>query len=248
VQVLGGLTALVVAWLLGPRQGKFTSDGIPTAMPGHNAVLVVVGSLLAMVGWMGLSAAGALLFYAATPGASFFAVINTLVAASSSALATLATTRIRFGKPDTSLTANGWVCGLVAVSAGAPFFKLPEAMLVGLAVGVIMVFAIEFIELRMCVDDPAGAIAVHAVGGCCGLLAAGMFAPGADGQFLAQFVTVGTLVGLVLPLTWTLLSLAGRVAPHRVDRTGERQGLDLYELGAGAYPEFVTHRDDFLRR
>ena len=224
VQVVGGLTALVIAWLLGPRQGKFTPEGIPTAMPGHNAVLVVVGSLLALLGWIGLDAAGALLFYDATPGAVLFSVINTLVAASGGAIAALITTRIRFGKPDTSLTANGWVCGLVAVSAGAPFFKIPEAMLVGLAVGVIMVFAIEVIELRMRVDDPAGAVAVHAAGGICGLLAAGMFVGNEPGQFLAQLIAVGTLVGLVLPLAYGINSAVNRFVPHRVERAGERQG------------------------
>jgi len=248
VQFMGGLTALVIAWLLGPRQGKFTSDGVPTAMPGHNAVLVVVGSLLALLGYIGLSAAGGLLFYDAGPGGALFSVINTLVAASSGAIAALITTRIRFGKPDTSLTANGWVCGLIAVSAGAPFFKVPEAMLVGLAMGVIMVFAVELIELRMRVDDPAGAVAVHAVGGASGLLAAGMFVGNESGQFLAQLIAVGTLVGLVLPLAYAVNTLINRFMPHRVPSAGERQGMDLYELGAGAYPEFVTHREDFLRR
>jgi Amt family ammonium transporter len=217
-------------------------------MPGHSAVLVVVGSLLALLGWIGLDAAGALLFYDANPGAVLFSVINTLVAASGGALAALITTRIRFGKPDTSLTANGWVCGLVAVSAGAPFFKVPEAMLVGLAVGVIMVFAIEVIELRMRVDDPAGAVAVHAAGGICGLLAAGMFVGNEPGQFLAQLIAVGTLIGLILPLAYGINNVVNRFVPHRVERAGERQGMDLYELGAGAYPEFVTHREDFSRR
>ena len=257
VQVVGGLTALVIAWLLGPRAGKFTNDGIPTAMPGHNAVIVVVGSLLALMGWIGLTAGGAMLFYGATPGAALFAVINTVVAAACGALATLVTTRIRFGKPDASLTANGWVSGLVAVSAGAPFFKVPEAMLVGLVAGVIVVFAIEVIEMRLRVDDPAGAISVHGVGGIWGLLAAGAFAEmgtaghgagGNSGQFLAQLLEVGTLIGFVVPLAYGLNSLINRFVPHRVDAAGERQGMDLHELGAGAYPEFVTHREDFLRR
>jgi Amt family ammonium transporter len=250
IQLVGGVAALVMAWLLGPRQGKFTSDGIPTAMPGHNAVIVLIGSLLALLGWIGLSAAGAILFYGAGPAAALFAVINTLVAASGAALASFVTTRIRFGKPDASLTANGWVSGLVAVSAGAPFFKIPEALLVGLAAGVIVVFAIELIELRMHIDDPAGAIAVHAVGGMWGLLAAGMFVSlgSGGGQFLAQLVSLGTLIGFVLPLAYGINSLLNRFVPHRVERSGELQGIDLYELGAGAYPEFVTHREDTFRR
>ena len=248
IQVLGGLVALVVAWLLGPRQGKFTADGIPTAMPGHNAVIVVMGSLLALLGWIGLTAAGAILFYGAGPGAALFVVINMMLAASGGAVAAFVTTRVRFGKPDTSLTANGWVAGLVAASAGAPFLKVPQAMLVGLLAGVVVVFAIEVVEIRMRVDDPAGAISVHAVGGIWGLLAAGMFAGDKEGQFLAQLVAIGTLVGFALPLAFGINSLINRFIPYRLELAGERQGIDLFELGAGAYPEFVIQRDDFLRR
>jgi Amt family ammonium transporter len=249
VQVTGGLTALVMAWLLGARQGKYTAEGIPLAMPGHNAMIVMVGSLMALAGWIGLTGAGAVIFYGAGPGALLMAVINTVVAASGGAISALLTTRTRFGKPDASLTANGWVSGLVAVSAGAPFLKIPEALLIGLVAGVVVVFAIEVVELRMQVDDPAGAISVHAVGGVWGLLAAGMFASGgAPGQFLAQLLGVGTLAGFVVPLAYGVNYLINRFVPHRVDQAGERQGLDLFELGAGAYPEFVTHREDFLRR
>jgi len=248
VQVTGGLTALVMAWLLGARQGKFTGEGVPLAMPGHNAMIVLVGSLLALAGWIGLIGAGAVLFYNAGPGAVLMAVINTMVAASGGALAALLTTRGRFGKPDASLTANGWVCGLVAVSAGAPFLKIPEALLVGLVAGVVVVFAIEVVELRMQVDDPAGAVSVHAVGGVWGLLAAGMFSAGGAGQFLAQLIGVGTLAGFVVPVAYGVNYAINRFVPHRVESAGERQGLDLFELGAGAYPEFVTHREDFLRR
>jgi len=251
VQVTGGLTALVMAWLLGPRQGKFTADGIPTAMPGHNAVIVLAGSLMALLGWIGLTSAGAVLYYNADSGQVLAAVINIVVAASGGAISALLTTRTRFGKPDASLTANGWVCGLVAVSAGAPFLKIPEALMIGLAAGVIVVFAIEVVELRMHVDDPAGAISVHGVGGIWGLLAAGMFVDrdaAVSGQFLAQLIAVGTLLGFVIPLAYSANYLINRFVPQRVDAAGERQGMDLYELGAGAYPEFVTHREDFLRR
>jgi Amt family ammonium transporter len=208
---------------------------------------------MSLLGWIGLTAAGALLFYSAEPGAALIAVVNTMVAASGGAIAALLTTRTRFGKPDASLTANGWVCGLVAVSAGAPFLKPAEALLIGLVAGAMVVFAIEIVELRMHVDDPAGAISVHAVGGIWGLLAAGMFAevgaPGnSSGQFLAQLITVGTLIGFVLPIAYAINYLINRFVPHRVEAGGERQGMDLFELGAGAYPEFVTHREDFLRR
>lgn len=248
IQVVGGINALVIAWLLGPRHGKFTSQGIPTAMPGHNAVIVVAGSLLALLGWIGLAAAGAILFYHCDFPAVLAAIINTLIAASSGALGALVTTRIKFGKSDTSLTANGWVCALVAVSAGAPFLKIPEAIIVGLAAGIIVVFAVELVEARLRVDDPAGAISVHTIGGMWGLLAVGMFAETSSGQFLAQLVGIGCILGIELPIAYAINSAINHFQPYRVDKTGERQGLDLYELGAGAYPEFMTHREDFLRR
>jgi Amt family ammonium transporter len=248
IQVTGGLLALVIAWLLGPRLGKFTADGIPTAMPGHNAVFVLIGSLLALAGWIGLTAAGAVLFYAASPSQVLLAIINIVVAASGGAIAALMTTRLRYGKPDASLTANGWICALVAISAGAPFVKAPEALLIGLVSGVLVVFAIEIIELRLNVDDPAGAISVHAAGGFWGLLAVGMFADTGAGQFLAQLTAIGTLAGFVLPFGFVANWLLNKLVPYRVTAAGERTGMDLYELGAGAYPEFVTHREDFSRR
>ncbi len=249
VQLTGGFAALVTAWLVGPRLGKFTPDGIPTAMPGHNGVLVLFGSLLAFTGWSGLSAAGAMLFQGASPGGALLAILNTLLAASGGAMASLLTTRARFGKPDASLTANGWVAALVASSAGAPFFNPSIAILVGIVAGVLAVFAIEVIEMRMRIDDPAGAISVHAVGGLWGLLSVGMFVDfGTPGQFLAQLLGVGTLLGFILPLIYGLNVLINHFVPYRVEPGGERQGMDLFELGAGAYPEFVTHREDFTRR
>ncbi|MGA8030283.1 MAG: ammonium transporter [Bryobacteraceae bacterium] len=253
IQAVGGLTALAVSWILGSRRGKFTSDGIPTAMPGHNAVLVLFGCMLSLVGWLGLNCAGAILFTGAKPALSVLVAVNTTLAGSSAALASLAITRVRFGKPDASLTANGWIAGLVASSAGGPFLRPAEAVLIGLVAGALVIFAIELIELRMGVDDPGGAISVHGVGGMWGVLAVGIFAhlPGTSddsGQFLAQLIGIATLIGFMLPLTYGLNWILNRFLPQRVAEEGERQGMDLFELGAGAYPEFVTHREDFTRR
>jgi Amt family ammonium transporter len=155
---------------------------------------------------------------------------------------------VRFGKPDASLTANGWVAGLVAISASAPYVKPAAAMLIGSVVGGAIVFAIEVVELRMHVDDPAGAISVHAFGGIWGLLALSIFGDGVRGSFLPQALGVATLIGFVLPVSYGLNLLINWYLPYRVTPSGERQGMDLFELGAGAYPEFVTHREDFPRR
>jgi ammonium transporter, Amt family len=259
IHAVGGLTALAVAWILGPRQGKFTADAVPNAIPGHNAVVVLFGCLLALVGWMALNSAGAALFAGAQFPELIATALNTSLCAASSALSAFAVTRTRFGKPDASLTANGWVSGLVASSAVCHFVKPVEAVIVGLVAGSLVIFSIELLELRMRVDDPAGAISVHAVGGMWGILCLGIFGrfpramPGSisgsdSGQFLAQLVGVATLLGFVLPLSYGLNWLLDRVLHQRVSPEGERQGMDLFELGAGAYPDFMTHRDDFLRR
>jgi len=266
IQALGGLTALAIAWILGPRRGKYTLDGIPTGIPGHNAVLVLFGCLVAWLGWLGLNSAGAILFTGIELTRVVLIAVNTTLAAASATLVAAVVTRLRFGKPDASLSANGWVSGLVASSAACPFVTPGAAVVIGLAAGALVTFAVHWFELRLAVDDPGGAISVHAVGGIWGVLALGLFAhfpgpvlnvvsgplresgSGHSGQWLAQLVGVATLVGFVLPLTYGLNWLLNRFYPQRVTVEGERQGMDLHELGAGAYPEFVTHTDEFTQR
>ncbi len=117
IHAMGGLSALCVAWILGPRRGKYSPDGMAPAMPGHNAVLVLFGCLLALVGWIGLNCSGAILYTGIQPGSAVLITINTVLSAAAAGLTAAAITGIRFGKPDASLAANGWVGGLVA-SAG----------------------------------------------------------------------------------------------------------------------------------
>jgi ammonium transporter, Amt family len=265
VQAVGGLTALSVSWILGPRRGKYSLEGVPSAMPGHNAVLVLFACLLALVGWIGLNSAGAILFTGAEAGRVVLVAVNTVLAASTAALTAAVITRSRFGKPDASLSANGWIGGLVASSAACVFVSALAAVMIGLVAGALVTLSVEWFELRLGVDDPAGAISVHAVGGIWGTLALGLFAhltgggnasgsllagaaSSGSGQWLAQLVGVATLVGFVLPLTYGLNWILNRLYPQRVALEHERQGADLSELGAGAYPEFVIHTEDFTQR
>ena len=125
IHTVGGLTALSVTWLLGPRRGKYTSEGMPMAIPGHNAVLVLFGCLVAFAGWLGFISAGAILFAGVESGRIVLIGVNTLLSASSAAIAAAVITKLRFTKPDASLTANGWVSGLVASSAAAAFVRRP---------------------------------------------------------------------------------------------------------------------------
>jgi ammonium transporter, Amt family len=210
-----------------------------------------------------------MLFTGAAPTGAPLIAINTLLAASASALTAAFITKARFGKPDASLTSNGWVGGLVASSACCAFVSPAEALIIGSIAGTAITFSIEMLELRLEVDDPGGAISVHAVGGMWGLLALGIFGefrgpvPNVAGnglsgfvtvtgvapeQWLAQLIGIATLLGFVLPLTYMANFILNRFYSYRVSVEGERQGMDLHELGAGAYPEFMTHTDEFLPR
>ena len=266
IHVVGGLTALAVTWILGPRRGKYSPDGMAPAIPGHNGVFVLFGCMLALLGWFGLNSAGAILFTGGAPAQSVLIAINTLLQAAAACLTAAVITAVRFGKPDASLSANGWIGGLVASSATCAFVVPAEAIVIGSIAGALVTFSVEWFELSLEVDDPAGAVSVHAIGGIWGILAAGVFArfhspilnvagasvpatgAGAPGQWLAQLVGVATLLGFVLPLTYGLNLALNRICPFRVAIEGERQGMDLYEMGAGAYPEFVTHTEDFIPR
>jgi len=246
VHLLGGLSALAVVWVAGPRRGKFPKEGLSTAMPGHNAVYVLFGCLLALVGWLAWNAAGAILWLHAPLAELPQTAINTLLAASGALMTTFSVTRFRFGKPDASLCANGWMAGLVTSCACAARVSPIAALFIGGVAGVFTPLLVELLELALSVDDPSGAITVHGAAGLWGLVAVGIFSA-AQGQLIAQLVGIAALLGLMLPLVYLLFTLLNRAVPFRADADGERIGMDLHELGGGAYPEFVIHRDESYR-
>jgi ammonium transporter, Amt family len=248
IQAVGGLTALSIAWILGPRHGKFSRDGIPAAIPGHNAVLALSGCFLAWIGWIALNSAGAILLAQVEFSKLVLIAINTSLCAIASCLTAAIVTRVRFGRPDASLTANGWMAGLVASSAAAAFLKPATSMLVGALVGLLVLASIELLESRLAIDDPVGAVSVHGFAGILGLSTICISAAQSPGQFMAQLAGISTLLGFVLPVSYGLNWLLNRFYPQRVNEEGERQGMDLYELGAGAYPEFVVHSEEFSQR
>ncbi|HEY1806143.1 MAG TPA: hypothetical protein VGG45_16840 [Terracidiphilus sp.] len=246
VHVIGGLSALAMVWIAGPRRGKFPKEGLSTAMPGHNAIYVLFGCLLALVGWLAWNLAGAIVWIHAPLAALPGTAINTLLTASGALAATFSVTRFRFGKPDASLCANGWLAGLVASSASAAFASPVGSLFIGAVAGVFTPLLVEVLELALSVDDPTGAITVHGAAGLWGLIAAGFFAPQA-GQLLAQLIGIAALLGFIFPLIYLLFAVLNRFIPFRVDPDGERMGMDLHEIGGGAYPEFVIHRDESYR-
>jgi Amt family ammonium transporter len=218
-------------------------------------VFALFGCLLALLGWTGLDAASATLFFAVEPKQIALLAINNLLGAGAATLAVVALTRVRFGKPDASLSANGWISGLAAISGGCAFVVPAAAIIIGMVAGILVTFTVEWLD-RVAVDDPGGAISVHAVGGIWGVLAVGLLAriPGplsnsgnGSGQWLAQLIGISTLLGVILPLSYGLNWLLNRVLPQRVPIDGERQGMDMYELGAGAYPELANSSNDFLQ-
>jgi Amt family ammonium transporter len=246
IHAAGGLTALAVVWILGARTDKYSDEEIPAALPGHNLVLVLFGCFLAWLGLLGLNSAGAIIFNHAGSGAAAIVILNVTISACASALTAFSITRVRFGRPDSSLTANGWVAGLVAASSAPALLPPAAALLIGAIAGVLVVSVVNWLEMWLQVDDPTGAIAVHAAAGIWGLIAAGIFARiSAQRQWVAQLVGIATLIGFVLPLSYCLNWILNCFYHQRIDPEGERMGMDLSELGAGAYPEAVMRSDDY---
>ena len=245
IQAVGGLAALSITWILGPRQGKYEATGM--AVPAHNMPFVLFGCMLTLIGWMGLDSAGAMLFAGAPIRSIPLIAVNNVAAASAALLTALLVTRLRYGKPDASITANGFVIGLVAVSGACSMVSPAIAAAIGLVAGLLVPFSVEWLD-RLGFDDPSGAISVHALGGLWGVLAVGLFVQTRPGQWLAQAAMVSALLGFVLPLTYGLNWLLDRFYPQRIGKDGERQGLDMCELGAGAYPELAQSTKDYLYR
>jgi Amt family ammonium transporter len=250
IQIIGGLTALSVAWILGPRQGKYT-EGTAAAIPGHNIVQVLFGCILALIGWIGLDSAASILFHRAESPQIVLTVINAVLSASAGCLAAVITTQLRYRKPDASLSANGWIAGLVAGSAGAGLLSPLATICIALVAGALVTLLVETLELRLYIDDPGGAISVHLGAGLWGLLAFGLFGPTPGPRpalLLAQLIGIATLLGVMFPLIHITHRLLNKLIPFRVDADGDWQGMDIRELGAGAYPEFVVHADEFVPR
>ena len=253
VNLVGGMVALAGAMAIGSRAGKFAHNGRPTAMPGHHVPMFMAGSLMLGVGWFGFVIGMAL------PGVPHLtsAAANILLASAASVLAAIAYMIWRFGTPDPSLVANAWLAGLVSISAGSAFVSGLAAVLIGVISGPLVIESVLFVERRR-VDDMAGVISIHGVCGAWGLLAVGLLASGQydglngvagqvrglfhgdGGQLVAQAIGI-TVVGLfAFAASYVVFQAVGRAAGNRVALHAEREGLDVAELGAAAYPDFVV--------
>jgi Amt family ammonium transporter len=253
VHMVGGLSALIGAFFLGPRIGKYTKDGKPRAILGSNVALGCLGVLILWFGWFGFN--GASTVCATGDGnltlmGSIFVTTN--LAASAGAVFTMLLTWVRYKKPDVSMTLNGALAGLVGITAGCDVVNPLGAMIIGAVSAVFLVVAIEFIDQVLHIDDPVGAIAVHGVCGVVGTLCVGLFAdPKVNGDFTGLFYGGGVsllatqMIGIISVAAWitvTMFIVFGVLKATiglRVSVAEELEGLDISEHGlASAYADF----------
>lgn len=252
VHTVGGICALVGAWIVGPRAGKYNPDGTPNAIPGHNIPMAALGTFILWMGWYGFNPGSTL---AASPAIATIAMTTTL-AASAGAAAAMFLTWIRYGKPDVSMSFNGALAGLVAITAGCAYVSMASSVIIGLVAGILVVFAVELVDRGLRVDDPVGAISVHAVNGIWGTVAVGLFAQASYGEANGVAAVNGLfygggaaqlgkqLVGIVSVAAWVAVTAAllffalKKTIGVRVDEEGQKAGLDITEHNLEAYPDF----------
>jgi Amt family ammonium transporter len=254
VHLVGGTAALAGAIVLGPRMRKFTRDGRPLAIPGHNIPMAIAGTLILGFGWFGLNTGAASL---ARGDVIALVAINTALASAASAVAATAFVWWRFGTPDPSIMSNGFLAGLVAISAGCAFVSTPAALVIGLVAGTLVVLSVFFVERNLRVDDPVGVVSIHGTCGFWGLVAVGLFADGSYGQgwngvagpvrglfygdasqLLAQTLGGLVCVAYVFAVVYLLFKLFDQTIGNRVAPEAESEGLDVGEMGTVAYPDF----------
>lgn len=243
VHSVGGWIALVGAAILGPRLGKYGKDGKSKAIPGHNLTLACLGVFILWFGWFGfnpgsqLAAAG----YGDQTAISHVFLTTNLAACTGGFLA-LIVSWIKYGKPSLSLTLNGILAGLVGVTAGCDLVSPMGAALIGAICGSVMIFAVEFIEHRLKIDDPVGASSVHGVCGSLGTILTGLFAVeggtfygGGFGFLGAQIFGVIIVGGWAALMGYIIFKVLDKVHGLRVPARIEEEGLDIYEHGESAY-------------
>jgi Amt family ammonium transporter len=260
VHAVGGVTALAVAMIVGPRIGKFNRDGSANAIIGHDISAVLIGCFILAFGWFGFNPGSTL----GASGAGCLRIgsvaVNTMLAGCTGTFGALLYMWVMKGKPDASMSANGLLAGLVAITAPSGFVNPISSGIIGFIAGVLVCVSVAFVENTLKVDDPVGAISVHGAGGLWGVISVGLFADGTSNyggawngvtgsvtglfygdasQLVAQLVGVSTLVGFVFGFSYALNWVLDIFLGHRVSAESEVGGLDLPEMGQLGYPEFV---------
>lgn len=261
VHLTGGMAALAGAMVIGPRLGKYGPDGKPRAIPGHHIPMAVIGCFILAFGWFGFNAGSTL------AGSDFrigVVATNTMLAGGAAAFSSWIYMWLKYGKPDISMSANGMLAGLVAVTAPCAFINAISAVIIGAIAGILVCISVFFIERTLKIDDPVGAISVHGVNGAWGVLALGIFADGTYGdglngvaggvkgllygdvgQFIAQVIGILTNMIFVFVVMYIFFKVLDKIVPLRVPAELEQEGLDQAEVSVTAYPDFTlrkTHR------
>jgi Amt family ammonium transporter len=259
VHSVGGVTALAMGILLGPRLGKYNRDGKANVILGHDIVLVLLGCFILAFGWFGFNPGSTL----AASGNGALRIgsvaVNTMLAGMTGSFGAMLYMWMRYGKPDASMSGNGLLAGLVAITAPSGFVNPVGSAIIGLIAGVLVCVSVEFVDRVLKVDDPVGAISVHGTNGLWGVISVGLFADGKSnyggswngvsgnvtglfygdaGQLVAQLIGVCTLVGFVFTFSFVVNWIIDMFVGQRVAAKAELEGLDMPEMGALGYPEF----------
>ena len=247
VHMVGGVAALVGAAFLGPRIGKYGKDGKPKAIPGHSLTLGALGVFILWFCWFGFNGASTVAMTNGAYESAASVYVTTNMAAAVATVTVMCITWIRYGKPDVSMTLNGSLAGLVAITAGCDMVTPLGAAIIGICAGFAVVFGIEFVEKVLKIDDPVGAVGVHGVNGALGTLLTGLFAKD-QGLFYghgAHFFLV-QLLGVVCVIAWVAvtMTIVFFIIKHtiglRVSEEEEIRGLDVMEHGlTSAYADFM---------
>ena len=247
VHMVGGVAALVGAAFLGPRIGKYDKNGKPKAIPGHSLTLGALGVFILWFCWFGFNGASTVAMTNGAYESAASVYVTTNMAAAVATVTVMCITWIRYGKPDVSMTLNGSLAGLVAITAGCDMVTPLGAAIIGICAGFAVVFGIEFVEKVLKIDDPVGAVGVHGVNGALGTLLTGLLAKD-QGLFYghgAHFFLV-QLLGVVCVIAWVAvtMTIVFFIIKHtiglRVSEEEEIRGLDVMEHGlTSAYADFM---------
>ena len=243
VHAVGGAAALVAAKLVGPRIGKYV-DGKVNIIPGHNMVYGALGVLILWLGWFGFNGGSQLAWGGDDTIAAGSVIINTNIAAAIGAIGAMIFTWVRYGRPDVSMTLNGALAGLVGITAGCGAVDAFGALCIGLICGIVVVISIEFLDKKLRIDDPVGAISVHGTCGFLGTVLVGVFA--LDGGLISGggFKLIGiqalgsiSYIGWAILTTFIVLFILKKTIGLRVSEKHELEGLDAHEHGISVYGE-----------
>src|SRR5690606_1650139 len=224
------------AYLLGPRIGKYTAQGMK-AIPGHNLPMATIGVFLLWFGWFGFNGGSVL---SADPGLVSKVFVTTCLAAASGAIGALIVSYLKFKTYDITMVLNGILAGLVGITAGADLMSALDSIFIGVVGGGLVVFGVVLFD-KIKIDDPVGAISVHLVGGVWGTLAVGLFGDLAGmNQVFSQLIGIGSVGVFCFATAFVIFYALKKTVGIRVDEKEEIEGLDINEHSMRAYPDFAT--------